>query len=153
MDAIKAEIGKKYLSPKGTAVTVVSHKDGKAVLKINSTGNEVAVPKSYQLKPYEASKVSNDDKALAKANGHAKEKSGNGKGNVKTLAGLIDPLLFAGGKTVREIAGLIIKEAGELAKDKDMEANVRARMVTYRRKNYTIQKDEAKHIRILDPKK
>jgi len=153
MDAIKAEVGKKYLSPKGTAVTVVAHKDGKVVLKINSTGNEVTVHKNYQLKTYEVSKVSADDKVLAKANGHVKESSRNGKVNVKTLAGMIDPHLFAGGKTVREIAGLIVKEAGELAKDKDMEANVRARMVTFRRKNYTIQKDEAKHVRIHDPKK
>jgi len=105
------------------------------------------------LKPYKAWKISVDDKALTRANGHVKESSGNSKGNVKTLAGLIDPILFAGGKTVREIAGLVSKEAGELAKDKDLEANVRARMVTYRRKNYTIQKDEAKRIRILDPKK
>jgi len=46
MEAIKAEVGKNYLSPKGTAVIVVAHKDGKTVLKINSTGNEVTVPKS-----------------------------------------------------------------------------------------------------------
>jgi len=89
MDAIKADVGKKYLSPKGTTVTVVAHKDGKAVLKINSTGNEVTVPKRNQLSPYEASRVNKEDKALAKANGHAKDKSGNGKGNVTTLAGLI----------------------------------------------------------------
>ncbi len=152
MDANKAEVGKKYLSPKGTAVTVVSHKDGKVVLKINSTGNEVSVPKSYQLKAYEATKVSNEDKALAKANGHVKGSSANGKSNVKTLAGLIDPLLFAGGKTVREIAELVAKDAGELAKDKDVEANVRARMVTYHRKHYSIQKDEHKRVKVIQPK-
>jgi hypothetical protein len=38
----------------------------------------------------------------------------------------IDPMLFAGGKTVKEIAELAIKQAADLAKGKDVEANVRA---------------------------
>jgi len=149
MDAIKAEIGKKYLSKKGTPVTVIKHKGDKVVVKIAGSDNEIEVAKSYELKPYEQSKISPDTKALIRANGK------NGKGNHKrenTLAGLIDPMLFSGGKTVKEIAEVVVKEAADLAKGKDMEANVRARMVTYSRKGWKIVKNDQKHVKVFNAK-
>lgn len=44
-----------------------------------------------------------------------------------SLAALIDPLLLAGGMTVKEIAAELASKAAEAAKGKDLAANVRVR--------------------------
>lgn len=148
MDAIKAEIGKKYLSKKGTPVTIIGHKGDKVILKIASSDNEIAVANNYELKPYNKSQISKDARFLENANGAKGRRNPNGE----SISGIIDPLLFTGGKTVKEIAALVIKNAGTLAKGKDMEANVRARMVTYSRKGWSIQKNDRKHVKVIQPK-
>ena len=69
-----------------------------------------------------------------------------------SLAAIIDPMLFAGTKTIREIAAELAKKAGESAKGKDLEANVRARMVSHKRKGCIIEKDEEKRITVIQKK-
>jgi len=69
-----------------------------------------------------------------------------------SLAALIDPLLLAGGHSVKEIAAEISRQAGDAAKDKDLEANVRARMVIYTRKGWTVAKDDKKRVKVIQPK-
>lgn len=149
MDAIKATIGERYLSKRGTPVTVVGHKGDKVVLKIKGSHNEIEVARSYELKPYKESGVSKEAKALAQANGD--RKTGRG-GRKNSIASLIDPRLFAGTNTVKEIAEVVTKQAGDLAKGRDMEANVRARMVSYSRKGWKIEKDEKKHVKVIKPR-
>ena len=61
-------------------------------------------------------------------------------------------MVCAGGKTVQEIADLAIKNAPDLAKGKDVEANVRARMVSFSRKGWKIEKDDKKYVRVIKPK-
>ena len=68
------------------------------------------------------------------------------------MAAIIDPMLFAGTKTIKEIAAELAKKAGASAKGKDLEANVRARMVCYRRKGCRIEKDEKKHVKVIQSK-
>jgi hypothetical protein len=145
MDAIKATIGEKYLSKKGTPVTVIKHKGDKVVLKIAGSDNEIEVAKDYELKPYDKSQVSKEARILEKAN----SPKGGRKPRGESVAAIIDPLLFAGGKSVKEIAELVTKKAGDLAKGKDMEANVRARMVTYSRKGWRIEKNDRKHVKVV----
>ena len=149
MDAIKAKIGEKYLSKKGTPVVVVAHKGDKVVLKIRGSENEIDVAKDYELKPYKESEVSKDARALIRANGQAKK---GGRSKEGSVAALIDPLLFAGGKTAQEIAELVTKQASDLAKGKDVNANVRARMVSYSRKGWRIEKNDRKHVKVVKPK-
>lgn len=98
---------------------IMARKNGKA--KTGSTGN----PK---------------DKAVRSVVG------GNGGGS---LAAIIDPMLLAGGKTVKEIAAELAKKAAEAAKGKDLAANVRARMVSYTRKGWRVVKDDKKRVRVV----
>jgi len=145
MDAIKATIGEKYLSKKGTPVVVLGHKGDKVILKIGSSENEIPVAKNYELRPYNKSQVS---KEVLHLETPAEKKNGR-KPKGESVAAIIDPLLFAGGKTAKEIAELVTKKAGALAKGKDMEANVRARMVSYRRKGWRVEKDNHKRIKVI----
>lgn len=73
-----------------------------------------------------------------------KRAEGNG-----SLASLIDPLLLAGGMTVKEIAGELAKKAADAAKGKDLAANVRARMVSYTRKGWQVIKDDEKRVKLV----
>ena len=149
MTANKAEVGKKYLTKKGFPVVVTGVKGDKIVVKAESTGNTIVVEKDYELLPYEESRVSKDAKLLLAATG----KSKNGKGPRKTregsLAAVIDQFLFDGKHTVKEIAAELPKKAGAACKGKDLEANVRARLFTYRRKGLRVEKDDQKRIRVI----
>lgn len=66
-----------------------------------------------------------------------------------SLALIIDPLLLAGGHTIKEIACELAKKAGDAAKGKDLQANVRARMVTYRRQGHRIDKNSENHVKLV----
>ena len=148
MEAIKAKVGERYLNNKGTPVTVVGVKGDKVLLKVSGSDNEVPVDKNYEIKPFTPSGVSKDAKLLIRANGKGRGRTGKNVAGV-SLAALIDPFLFAGGKTVREIAELVTKKAGKLANGKDMKANVRARLWNYKKKNYVVQKDDKRRIRLV----
>ncbi len=148
MNAIKATIGEKYLSKKGTPVTVVGHKGDKIILKVSGSDNEVPVAKDYELRPYNRAQVSKDARHLEQLNG---AKAGR-KPRGESVAAIIDPLLFSGGKTVKEIAELVTKKSAALAKGRDMEANVRARMVTYSRKGWKVEKNDRKHVKVVKSK-
>ena len=76
----------------------------------------------------------------------ARSAGGNGGGS---LAAIIDPMLLAGGKTVKEIAAELAKKAAEAAKGKDLAANVRARMVSYTRKGWRVEKDDQKRVKVV----
>lgn len=152
MHAGNAEVGKKYLSKKGTPVVIVRFKDDKVVLKIAGSDNEIDVAKNYELKPYKAAQVSKDARALAHTNSRGNGKKPGRKSKDGSVASFIDPLLFSGGKTVKEIADLVTKQAAELSKGKDMQANVRARLFGFRRKGFLIEKDGKKRIKVIQKK-
>lgn len=78
-----------------------------------------------------------------------KAAQGKGASGGGSLAAIIDPMLLAGGKTIKEITAELAKKAGEAAKGKDLAANVRARMVSYTRKGWRVEKDDAKRVRVL----
>lgn len=149
MNANKAEAGKKYLSKSGVPVTLLEVKGSKVVLKIETTGNKVEVDGSYELKPYSESGVNKDARLLLKANGNGKAAGGRRKERAGTLAALIDPFLMAGTKTIQEIAAELKKKAGGLAAGKDLEANCRARLFTFRRKGYRVERDDKKRVRVV----
>ncbi len=143
MNADKAKVGDRYLSKTGVPVTVMGTKGDKIILRVEVSGNKVEVAKNYELKPYSESKVSKESMALVNSNA----KKGNHREG--SLASIIDPMLFTGNKTIREIAVELAKKAGSNAKGKDLEANVRARMVSYKRKGCRIEKDEKKRVKVI----
>jgi hypothetical protein len=149
MTANKAETGKKYLTKTGIPVTVVGAKGAKIVLKIETTGNKTDVDGDYELRPYDEDKLSKDARLLIKAKG--KSKSGTSKTGVRegSLAAIIDPMLFAGEHSIKEIAAELMKKAGAAAKGKDLEANVRARLFSHRKKGASIQRDAQKRLRVV----
>jgi len=148
MEAIKAKIGEKYLNGKGTPVTVAGIKGDKVILKIAGSDNEIPVGKTYELKPFSKAGISKDAKALSQANGKTQSKNGK-KPKEGSLASLIDPFLFEGKHSVREIAELVTKKAGKLPANLDMKANVRARLWAYKKKNYVVQRDEKRRVRLV----
>ena len=66
-----------------------------------------------------------------------------------SLAAIIDQMLLAGGSTTQEIAAELAKKGGDAAKGKDLAANVRARMVSYTRKGWTVEKDDQKRVKVV----
>jgi hypothetical protein len=68
------------------------------------------------------------------------------------LSVIIDPMLLAGGMTTKEIAAELAKKVGDAGKGKDLEANVRARMVSYTRKGWKVVKDDKKRVRVTQKK-
>jgi len=148
MYAEKAEVNQKYLNKYGTPVKMIGLKGNKVILEVDVSGNKVEVAKDYYLKPYRDSELNKEAKALLKANGNGK-KNGHREGS---LSSLIDPMLLAGDHTVKEIADQLAKKAASLVKGKDLEANVRARMVTYTRKGWRVQKDDQKRVKVVQSK-
>jgi hypothetical protein len=149
MTANKAETGKKYLTKTGIPVTMLGPKGTKMVLKVETTGNKTEVDGDYELRPYDEGKLSKDARLLMKANGKSKNGAPKGKSREGSLAAIIDPLLFAGEHTVKEIAAELAKKAAAAAKGKDLEANVRARLYSFRKKGASIQKDAQKRLRVV----
>ena len=68
-----------------------------------------------------------------------------------SLAAIIDPLLFAGQHTIQEIAAKLAKEVGDAGKNRDLAANCRARLVSFRRKGWRVVKDEQKRVKVVQP--
>lgn len=110
----------------------------------------------------EVRRIEWEERAMAKKNGKVAKtvaaagakKNGPAQGATRdgSLAALIDPMLTAGKHTVQEIAAELAKKAGEAAKGKDLAANVRARMVSYTRKGWRVEKDDQKRVRIVEAK-
>ena len=110
----------------------------------------------------EVKRIEWEDRTMAKKNGKAgkggvvagaKKVAGkDGGGREGSLSILIDPLLLAGGHTIKEIAAELAKKAGDAAKDRDLAANVRARMVSYTRKGWQVKKDDQKRVMVVQQK-
>jgi hypothetical protein len=133
---------------------VVVPKDDRIVVKLENTDRQIGIPKNSELKPYDENDekaISNVGKILMKVNGKGKKGEAKSK-KENSLAAIIDPMLLAGGKTVKEIADELAKKAGEAAKDKDLNANVRARMVSYTRKGWQVVKDDKKRVKVVQNK-
>lgn len=147
MEAIKSEIGKKYLSKKGTAVTVTGLKGDKVRVLVHVSGNEVEVPGTYELRPFNEADISQSDQIFLRGDGKRNRERREG-----ALSNIIDPHLFAGHMTIRQIAEALVKEAGPAAIGKNLEANVRARMVSFRRKGWRVEKDNQKRVKVIQSK-
>jgi hypothetical protein len=152
MKASEAKTGEKYLSKTGIPATVTGTKNGKVLIKLETTGTTVAVNGDYELKPYDEKGIGKESRILLKINGKGK-KGGNAKAKKEgSLAAIIDPLLLSGGHTVKEIAAELAKKAAEAAKGKDLNANVRARLVSYTRKGWQVVKDDKKRVKVVQKK-
>jgi hypothetical protein len=147
--ASKAEIGSKYLTKKGLPVTVIGPKGDRIVVRLETTGNKIEVEKGYELLPFDEGKLNKDARLLLKAKGTPKNGISNKGPKEGSLAAIIDPMLFSGSHTVKEIAAELTKEAAAADKGKDLEANVRARLFSFRRKGCRVEKDSQKRIRVV----
>lgn len=144
MKAKDAKIGHKYLTQKGVTVTKTGEKDGKIVMAM-ANGMVFRCGPDYELKPL-------GGEAKPKAAPSPKRKPEAASGPRVTMASIIDPYLLAGGHTVADIAIELDQKAGEAAKGKNLEANVRARLVSYTRKGWQVVKDEQKRVKVVQGK-
>lgn len=143
MKAKEAKVGHKYLTQKGVAVTKTGEKDGKIVMAM-ANGMVFRCGPDYELKPL--------GEAKAKSAPAPKRNPEVASRPRVTMASIIDPYLLAGGHTVADIAIELDQKAGAAAKGKDLEANVRARLVSYTRKGWQVVKDEQKRVKVVQGK-
>ena len=151
MTAKEAKIGQKYLTKGGVPVTPIEQKADKVVLRTETTGNKVEVAREYELQPFNETKINKDARLLLKAKAGPKGK-GEKKVREGSFAALIDPMLLSGKFTIKQIDGELQRKANDLCKGKNVQANIRARMVGYRRKGWTVERDGQKRIKLI-PKK
>lgn len=142
MKAEEAKIGAKYLTKKGIPITVISFKDNRVIVRLENINKQIGIPKNSELKTFNEKDIN----GIVRYINQEKPKKAVKEGS---LAAFIDPMLFEGKYTVKEIAEAIVKKAGEYAKNKDIEANIRARMVTYKRKGYQIIKNDNKQVKVV----
>jgi len=145
MKAEQGKIGERYLTKKGIPMRIMGIKDTQVIVKLENLNKQIGIPKNSEIKPYTEKDISSIGKLVAKPESDKKQKL------VKEgcLASFIDPMLFEGKYTVKEIANEIIQKAKEYTQNKDIEANIRARMVTYKRKGYQVVKDKDKHVKVV----
>lgn len=140
---VEYEMYKQYVTLKGDPVIYIgpAHKGLGMRLKCLS-GNEVDVPPTYKLLPYDESKINGMAKSAMRTSTPAKSKESKPK-----LAHRIDDFLLKGCHTVSEIVAILKDDP--LAAGKNLSANVHARLVSYRRKHITIQKSKEGKIKVL----
>jgi hypothetical protein len=149
MKANEAKVGEMYLSRTGIPVTVIGPKNGKFLIKLKTTGTFTMVNGDYELKSYDEKHIGRDSTALLKANGKGKPAAKVKAKDGVSLASIIDPLILAGGYTTQEIAAELAKKSGAAGKGKDLNANVRARLVTYTRRGWQVVKDDRKRVKVV----
>lgn len=152
MTAKEAKIGQKYLTKTGVPVTPVEQKGDKVVVRVETTGNKIEVDKAYDLKPFNEAQVSKDAKLLLKAKGRDKDGKAEKKVREGSFAALIDPMLLSGKFTIKQMDGELQRTANHLCKGKNVQANIRARLFSFRRKGWTVEKAVNKRIRIVQKK-
>ncbi|MFA5162868.1 MAG: hypothetical protein WC421_11585 [Elusimicrobiales bacterium] len=155
MKARDAKVGHKYLTQKGATVTMTGEKDGKFVMTLTS-GIVFRCGPDYELKPVNGNAGGKVAKAAAPKQKLPEQTNAVSATAAKprgvSLASIIDPFLLSGGHTVDDIAIEVRNKAGDAARGKDVEANVRARMVTYTRKGWRVVKDENKRVKVVQGK-
>lgn len=140
---IEYEMYQQYVTLKGDPVIYIgpAHKGVGMRLKCLS-GNEVDVPPTYKLLPYDKSKINSMAKSTMQTSAPGRSKELKPK-----LAHHIDEYLLKGCHTVSEIVELLKDDP--LAAGKNLSANVHARLVSYRRKNIAIQKSADGKVKVM----
>jgi len=155
MKASEAKIGHKYLTRTGATATMTGEKDGKIVMTLTS-GIVFRCGPDYELKPIDGKVHKPNAAHKAKAAAVPDHKPAVTLTIVQprgvSLASIIDPLLLDGGHTVSDIAVEVRDKAGDAVNGKDVEANVRARMVTYTRRGWHVIKDADKRVKVIQGK-
>ncbi|MDD2772976.1 MAG: hypothetical protein PHP45_04695 [Elusimicrobiales bacterium] len=155
MKASEAKIGHKYLTQKGATVTMTGEKDGKIVMALPS-GIVFRCGPDYELEPIDGKAHKPNAAHRTKAAAAPEHKPAVTltvvQPHVVSLASIIDPLLMSGGHTVSDIAVEVRDKAGDAVNGKDVEANVRARMVTYTRRGWRVVKDADKRVKVIQGK-
>lgn len=150
MNAEHAREGEKFLTKAGIPVTVIRNDGNAVMLRAEPTGNEHKVAKEYPLLPFDPARVNKESKALLKASGKLKGPKAKRPVRQGTLSAAIDPLLN-GKHTVKEIVQALKKNVPELVKRAtDIAACVRARLWSFKRKGYSVERDAQKRIRVVE---
>jgi len=149
MKASEAKIGHKYLTRTGATATMSGKKDGKIVMTLAS-GITFRCGPDYELKSIDGK--AHKAKTVVTPEHKPAVTLTIVQPRVVSLASIIDPLLMSGGHTVSDIAVEVRDKAGDAVQGKDVEANVRARMVTYTRRGWRVVKDADKRVKVIQGK-
>ena len=146
MGAREPRVGAEYATASGLPVRVVAVHDGRVELQSLASDSRFYVPASYPLGPMTGPNLAVARRASPhQARGPA---AGAPMRMNKPIAPIIDTMLLAGGKTMRGIIRELRRKASAASRDKDLAANVRARLYWFRRKGHSVRWDAQRHVQV-----
>ena len=139
MGAREPRVGAEYATASGVPVRVVAVNGGQVELQSLASDSRFYVPASYPLGP-----MTGPNLAVARRS-HPHQARGPAAGaparTNKPIAPIIDAMLLAGGHTMRGIVRELRRKASVACRDKDLKANVRARIYWLKKRGYAIGSD------------
>lgn len=139
MSAHKLKPGGRYITATGIPVRILSVTNGTILLKSLQSDNQFSVSVGYPLR---ASKengigvVPEPQKAEASA---------------RPLAPLIDAMLLKGEMTMKGIVRELKRKASASCRDRDVSANIRARLYWARQRGYRVERSTDERLRVVAP--
>mgnify|MGYP001240461953 CR=1 FL=1 len=129
-----AKTGKNYITQTGLPVKVIAINSDNMLLQSLVTDNRLCVPLNYPLSPFNRKKPISElkDKPYILPSERIKSKNLN----KKPLSAIIDKLLLPGKRyTMKGLIREIKRRASSQCKDKDIAANIRARIYWLEKRN------------------
>lgn len=146
MSTSEPRIARDYLTPTGLPVRVAAATGAAIMLQSLSSDNRFAVPLSYPLAPLNGE--SNWALRVRPYTKRSEKESRTASSPLKPLAPLIDAMLLAGGMTMRGILRELRRKASAACRDKNLHANVRARLYWLRQKGGSVHWDASGRIQV-----
>lgn len=136
MSAHKLKPGGRYITATGVPVRIISVTNGTILLKSLQSDNQFSVSVGYSLRTSKENGVDAVRGPLAP------------KASAKPLAPLIDAMLVKGGMTMRGIVRELKRKASAPCKNRDVAANVRARLYWAKRKGHRVERDSEGRLKV-----
>ena len=140
MSAHKIKTGGRYITATGIPVQILSVTNDTILLKSLHSDNRFSVSVGYPLR---ASKENAEDTTQAPQASAA---------SIKPLAPLIDVMLSKGKMTMRGIVRELRRKASASCKDRDVSANVRARLYWAKQKGFQVERNGDGRLKVFAPK-
>lgn len=140
----KLKIGRCYVDVLGDVVLLAGFAEGQLVLRSLMTANRYFAPSGMPLKPAKESDMERVNFMPAPSPGPTENLYRKGK----VLSAIIDVLLQKGGMTMTGIVREVERRASAASKDKNVRANIRARIHWLQKRGMKLHRDDAGHLHI-----
>ena len=138
------KLGGLYITPTGKPVKILSATNTAILLKSLTSDNQFSVSGDYSLRVLRK----NELPAGFRGVNPTEDEAGGAIAPRKLLAPLIDAMLLRGGITMRGIVRELRRKASASCKNRDVTANVRARLYWFKRKGYSVERKVEGQIKV-----